>query len=126
MLHLLKNFKKEPCENKIKSVPYKHHTDPIFKELPVLTISNVYMYSVIIMMYKYNCNNLPNFFIDFFEKNSNIHSYGTRQPNKLHMPIARMAKTNNIFKFRSVLLWNYIYNIINSNCSLHVYKKSLK
>ena len=44
----------------IKSVPYKQHTAPIFKELSVLTISYVYMYSVIIMMYKYNCNNLPN------------------------------------------------------------------
>ena len=66
----------------IKSVPYKHHTAPIFEELSVLTISNVYMYSVIIMMYKYNCNNLPNLFNDFFVRNSNIHLHGTRQQKK--------------------------------------------
>ena len=84
------------------------------------------MYSVFIMVYKYNCNNLPNLFNDFFVKKSNIHSYGTRQQNKLHVLIARMVKTNNRFKFRGVLLWNYIYNIINSNFSLYVYKKAIK
>ena len=84
------------------------------------------MYSVIIMMYKYNCNSLTNLFNEFFVKNSNIHPYGTRQQNKLHVPIARMVKTNNSFKFRGVLLWNYMYNIINLNCSLYVYKKSIK
>ena len=81
----------------IKSVPYKHHTAPIFKELSVLTISNVYMNSVIIMMYKYNCNNLTNLFNDFFVRNLNIHSYGTRQQNQLHVPIARMVKTNTVY-----------------------------
>ena len=125
IIHIASNFKKRAMRI-IKSAPYKHHTAPIFKELPVLPISNVYMYNVIIMMYKYNCNNLPNLFNDFFEKNSNKHSYGTRQQNKLHVPIVRMVKTNNSFKFRGVLLWNYMYNIINLNCSLYVYKKSIK
>jgi hypothetical protein len=58
---------------------FKAHTEPLFKELSILQLSNIYKYRVSLFMYKY-CNNiLPIAFHNMFTPYNNVHN--TRSSN---------------------------------------------
>ena len=60
----------------------------LFSSLCVRSVSNVYIYNIGLLMYKYHHGLLPNK-LDMFEQNSTIHQYFTRQSNLLHVPSCR-------------------------------------
>ena len=72
----------------ILGVNWRAHSEPLFSSLCVLSISNVYMYKIGLLMYKYHHRLLPNI-LDMFKQNSTIHQYDTRQSNLLHVPSCR-------------------------------------
>ena len=72
----------------ILGVNQRAHSEPLFSSLCVLSVSNVYMYNIGLLMYKYHHGLLPNI-LDMFELNSTIHQYYTRQSNLLHVPSCR-------------------------------------
>ena len=65
------------------------HTMPIFQALNVLNIPKLYIYSVLIFLYKYDHQDLPNFFADFFITNDTFHEHDTRQGKQFRPPLAR-------------------------------------
>ena len=110
----------------ITSANYRAHTDPLFNKLKILPLSKISDYSIIILMYKYARGMLPSVFNDMFIRNYEIHSYNTRQSTKIHVPKVKTAAYHNSFKYKGTLLWNFISDKINCNCSLAAYKHQLK
>ena len=49
----------------IKSAPFRAHTEPIFLELKLLPIAKVYLFSIIMFMFKFEKQMLPSIFDDF-------------------------------------------------------------
>ena len=45
---------------------------------------------------------------------------------KIHVPKVKTAVYHNSFKYKGTLLWNFISDQINYNCSLAAYKHQLK
>ena len=107
-------------------VPFRTHTDPIFKELEVLPIEKVYSYSVTIFMLKFEKNDLPPIFNEFFIRNREVHQYSTRQRNQLHVPKARLSAYQKTLKYVGVSVWNNMQNKLNFDCSISRYKIQLK
>ena len=60
---------------------YLAHTEALFKELKILPIKKVYVFSVAQFMFKYNRQLLPNIFDNMFTMNAFLHTYYTRQRN---------------------------------------------
>ena len=58
----------------ILGVPPRTHTDPLFSELNILKVSNLYKYSIALFMYKLNYSKLPDIF-PMFVQNYEIHNY---------------------------------------------------
>ena len=62
------------------------HTFPIFQKLNILNLKNMYLYSLLILLYRYNQQILPESFSEFFRFNNDVHGYQTRQQYDFHTP----------------------------------------
>ena len=57
------------------------HTVPLFQNLKLLNIKEMYIYCVQILLCKYHHDPLPSVFSDFYVQNNSVHEYHTRQEN---------------------------------------------
>ena len=72
---------------------YNAHTEPLFKQLNLLKISNICKLQEIKFYYKLINNKLPLYFNTFnCQRNSEIHTHNTRQRHALHI-----TRTNHTF-----------------------------
>ena len=102
------------------------HTAPLFHELKVLKLKELYIYSVQLFMYKYHHSLLPEVFLSFFEQNIMVHNHYTRQHNSLHVPFSRYYQTSKTVRNIGVSTYNHFKNILDMNCSYVTYKYILK
>ena len=58
---------------------YNSHTEPLFKELKLLKISDVFKIQFMNFWYKFKNKTLPSFFKSFFKYNHEIHEKNTRK-----------------------------------------------
>ena len=75
---------------------------------------------------KYENNLLAECFTGFFIKNSEIHSYATRQAEKMHVPKYNKTAAQKIVRYRCVKVWNYVSTIMSTQCSIISFKYNLK
>lgn len=106
----------------------KAHTAELFYSTKILDVFKVYKYCLLIFMFKYNHNMLPQVFNNMFAKNVDVHHHYTRQQNQLHIPEVKNTISHKAVHFQGVLLWN---NLINEmvdiyDCSLSAFKHKLK
>ena len=102
------------------------HTSPIFRKLNTLKLRQIYLYSVQIFAFKFHNDKLPGIFLDFFQRNSSIHSHNTRTQNKLRPPLFRSSKRSRSIRVDGVKTYNYFFDKLNIESSLLSYKIALK
>ena len=102
------------------------HTYPLFKELRILRIREVYAYSLQLIMFKYHHGLLPNIFGNFFVLNNSIHSYGTRQENLMHVPLLKSKQASLTIRNLGVKSYNHFIDLLDLDCSELCYKIQLK
>ena len=110
----------------ITSSNYKAHTEPIFLKLNLLTVQKLYEYNVFIFMFKFINGYLPSLFNDIFVKNYTIPEYSMRQYNLLHVPKVKTSAFKKTIRYMGVSLWNSVSNVLNINCSVVTFKKTVK
>ena len=87
---------------------YISHTEPIFKSLNFLKVTDLYKLHVLKFYYNYCHNNLPSYFRSFeFPRISQIHSYNTRNKENFNVPKTRT-------KMAEYCLRNMIPRILNT------------
>ena len=64
---------------------YNSHTEPLFKELKLLKISDIFKIQCMKFWYKFKNKTLPSFFKSFFKYNHEMHDKNTRNRNSLHL-----------------------------------------
>ena len=69
---------------------------------------------------------LSEIFNEMFEQNINVHSYYTRQRNKLHVPKYRLNITLKHVSYLGVILWNAVFDKTDINCSIVTFKQRVK
>ena len=109
----------------IAGVNKRVHSKPIFNDLCVLTVSNVFEYNIGLIMYKYHHGWLPTV-LNMFEKNNDIHTHNTRQAQYLHTPKITSELGKMSFRFQAVKIWNNIYKFLNVDIKIGTFKKHLK
>ena len=102
------------------------HTDPLFENLKLLKLKEIYVYSAQLFMFKFHQIKLPPIFFTFFTRNDSIHSYPTRQQYKLHVPLPTTPLSSRCIRNTGVVLYNYFLDVLDMNCSYYTYKKNLK
>ncbi len=110
----------------INNSNYTSHTKTMFKELKTLNIFDLNKLQTAIFMYRYKTNTLPNSFINFFSKHSDVHNYNTRQANKYITAIPSSNFVKHSIKYTGPKLWNTLNSNIANSKTLNTLKSKLK
>ena len=102
------------------------HTAPLFNDLKVMNIENIYIYNSMLTMYKYHHSKLPSIFSSFFSRNIEIHSHNTRQQSKLHVLRKTSTKAGNTFRVCGVKIYNHLVTRLDLSAKISPFKKALK
>ena len=84
------------------------HTAPLFQSLNILPLSELYIFSVAIFMFKFHHRLLPTSLDDLFHQNATVHSVSTRQQYLLHVQLIHSEISKKSIRIRGVKLWNKI------------------
>ena len=76
----------------MRSLPHRAHTEPIFLDLKLLNIYQLYKQKIVLFMFKYIRGCLPKLFNNYYIRNVDIHSHVTRQQNLnfTHINVGRL------------------------------------
>jgi len=74
---------------------FRAHTSPLFKDLNILKLGDLFQYQVSSIMWDYDHNTLPKSLFSLFTKTSNRHTYGTRFANADKL----IVDTGNSYKY---------------------------
>ena len=100
---------------------YYAHTDPLFKDLNILTIDNLVVHRIGIAMYKINNGLFPSVINDLYKKNNVIHDHNTRTKDMFRVSLGTQT-----FSTVSARIWNALIVKFNVNVPLTRFKVSLK
>ena len=83
--HIFKLQKK--CVRLITKSKYNSHTDPLFRDLRIIKLSDMLNLKMIMFYYDYERRALPNYFIDsFLIRQNRIHDHNTRNAEDFRVP----------------------------------------
>ena len=102
------------------------HTDPLFKSLSILKLSDINHLQVGCFVYKSINKQLPRQFNNFFTINSTIHNHNTRQAYKLHRMSYRIHIRENSICIFGARFWNTLEVDLINSVSFQIFKNKLK
>jgi len=105
---------------------FSAHSAPLFSQLNILNIYNIYKYNLATYMFKIRNSLLPALGHHQFVVNSATHEYGTRKKDDLKLPYCRTNLRQNTICFQGPKLWNNIPADIKQTKSLNIFKRSVK
>ena len=101
---------------------YNAHTEPLFKQLRLLKVNNIFDVQCLKFWYKFFNKKLPNYFRDMFKYNYELHDIVTRSHDRLHLYPTRTSGARNVLKYHIPELLNkfpeYLMDRIKTH-SLH-------
>ena len=110
----------------ICNASYMQHSAPLFCDLKILNIFNIFRYQLGIHMYKSIHDLLPSHLSSSFIPVNAVHSHNTRNSSKLFQHHSYSSKVHKTIQLGGPKLWNSLDPyIVNSN-SLSVFKNRLK
>ena len=106
--------------------PYRACSHPLFRNLGILTIYDLYKYQLGIFVFKSRHGILPSPFDNFYTYNSSFHSYNTRSKHFLNQPYVRTKLAHSQLRSTGVQFWNSLPPYITNTQSMQTFKKKLK
>ena len=86
---------------------YYAHTDPLFKDLNILTIDKLVVHRIGIAMYKINNDLFPSVLNELYKKNNVIHDHNTRAKDMFHVSLG-----NQTFSTVTARIWNAVIDLL--------------
>jgi len=110
----------------ISKSTFDANSDPIFKELELLKLSDVRQVELGKLMFSFNRSLLPSKFNNYFSLNKLVHSYATRYANDFHLPLCGTNLRKFSVSFQGPTFYNSLNNDIKESTSLHSFETKLK
>ena len=85
---------------------YNVHTEPLFKELQLPKIKDIFDVQCLKFWDKFVNKKLPNYFRDMFKYNYELHKIGTRSHDQLHLYPTRTCGARNVLRHHTPELLN--------------------
>ena len=92
----------------------------------MLPLKKKYHFSLILLIFKYTHNLLPDIFENIFTRNFSVHQYNTRQAAQIHVPKCNTSVLLKSVSFKGIIMWNYMSNKVELDCSIYSFKWHLK
>ena len=77
---------------------YNAHTEPLFKQLHLLKVKDIFDVQCPKFWYKFVNNELPNYFRNMFTYNHDLHDFETRNRDRLHLYQTRTSGARNVLR----------------------------
>ena len=104
----------------ITASKYNSHTDPLFKQLFLLKVTDIYLLQQYKFIYKLHNHKLPEYFLaSMFLKNNEIHNYETRHANDFRIPVSRHVFVKNSIRFTIPNVYNHMPLCIKQKIKSH-------
>ena len=100
------------------------HTEPIFKNLCILPLNDMYLAEIGKIMFQYKTGLLPDVFNNTFLRRNQAHGYDTRKASSFHVPKCRTNIKRFSFQYQGPLFFNSLSPV--SSVSVSTSKKNLK
>ena len=104
---------------------YNSHTAPLFKDLKILPLKELAIFSKILFLRDYICWKLPYSFDGVWKKNSARNQRMMRNSDEFDIPISRFTSISRFPQFDYQRLWNDICHN-NQDLSIDIPKKTFK
>ena len=105
---------------------FRAHSGPLFKQLSIMSVYDLYKYQLAIFMFKNANGMIPATHRFKFELNSDLHDYNTRNKSNYHMFHCRTKCRQNIALELGLRLWNSLPHQIISIPLLIPFKRSIR
>ena len=102
------------------------HTRPLFTKLNILRLEEIHILKISLTMFKVHHKETPLVFRNLFTRNSDVHSYATRQASHFHVPKAKTNYMQRAISVKGVNIWNNISQKVSYNCSTLSFKIGVK
>ena len=101
------------CIRIITYSEFTEHTGPLFSELKLLKVKDIFSSTKLLFMFGFINENVPEELKTIFVINRSIHSYGTRASVVFHIPKAKMSRFGlNTLRYDGANLWNKFYHAL--------------
>ena len=98
---------------------YNAHTDPLFKQLHLLKVKDIFDVQCLKFWYKFVNKKLPNYFRDMFKYNYELHEIGTRSHDQLHLYPTRTSGARNVLRHHIPELLNKFPKYLTERIKTH-------
>lgn len=92
----------------LSGAKYNEHTSPLFNELRILKLDDIYRVETLKIVFKYLQHDLPTPLIRLFTLNCDIYERQTRQRADLHVKKCRTTLASQHIACKGPLLWNVL------------------
>ena len=113
------------CCRIIAGAPKTTPSEPLFKSLNILSLSNIYEYSVMSFMYKFYHGRLPSLFDLIFSRKANCTTIVTRNVHFLKVPLCKTKCSYQSVWYNGPSMWNKLCSLIDCNCSYQLFKSRI-
>ena len=98
---------------------YNAHTDPLFKDLSILKIQDIFILQCLKFYHKFSHKQLPVYFNKFFKRNSDVHEYNTRNRQALRLNQFKNVTTLKCIRFHIPTLVNNMPTNVKEKIDTH-------
>jgi len=125
--HVNKIFIKQKKAIRIMTgAQYNAHTNPLFKQLNVAKLDDLYKLQIAKYMYNFFTKTLPPPLTTLFTSNDTIHTYDTRNKQNPHVAQRRISRTSKSLRHKGPEIWYSIPKEIISKKTIKSFSKQLK
>lgn len=110
----------------ISNSHFRSHSAPIFKNLKVLNVYDMYKVDLGVFMYKHFNGQLPQIFNEYFNKFTDIHDRDTRNNNDYQFMKNKTAMASRGVRSSGPCLWNTLSPNIKMSINIKQFKKQFK
>ena len=110
----------------ISKVGYLDHTGPLFNNLKLLEVHEIYNYNCAKFMYQCDKNKSLKNFKDKLNTNGSFHDHNTRIKDLLRKPKGRLKLFDNTVIERGIEVWNSLHDSIKKAATFLSFKNQLK
>ena len=113
----------------ISHQPFLAHSLPIFKDLKLLRVVDIFKLSLLSFVYESVNMAAPDCFHNFFSLNSTVHCHNTRQSTRGDLFLANINTSKyglKSIRFLGAKLWNELPIALRTSQSKFTFKKSVK
>ena len=111
----------------LSGAPVRSNINTLYHKARVLKLSDIYKLEISKIMHQFHNNQLPAAFADYFTALSNVHEHNTRSSTKSNFFVPRfsLSKSQNSLKYKGVVIWNSIPQILRDS-SYETFKTKYK